>query len=94
MVIAFVQQPRWPEWFRAVVTLVSCLALGAGTAYFEGTLDFKDWVGSSLTILVAALTTYQNFWKKTGVAPAVEKVTSLEPLRQKAATDGEPRVSA
>lgn len=76
MLVAVIQQPRWPDWFRAIVTVVVCLLVGAVTAYLEGGLNLQDWVSSALVILVAALATFRGFWKPTGVADSIESATS------------------
>jgi hypothetical protein len=78
VLVAVVQQARWPDWLRAVVTAVSCLVAGAVTAWLAGDMTGKTFVSSVLTVLVTALATYQGFWKRTGVAPAVERVTSRQ----------------
>lgn len=77
MLVAVVQQPRWPNWLRAVVTVLVSLVVGAVTTYLEGGLTLDDWVGASLTILVAALATWRNFWKPVGVTDAIERRTAF-----------------
>lgn len=77
--VAVVQQPGWSRGFRAVVTVVICILVGAVTTYLgaPGGFEFdKDLVGVILTVLVAAQATYQNFWKPTAIAPSVEAATS------------------
>jgi len=75
-VIAIVQQQKWSNAFRAVVTFVLALVAGAGTAYFQGDLTGKRFVEASLIILVAAISTYHGFWKPTEIGPKIEKATS------------------
>lgn len=76
--VAVVQQPGWSRGLRAVVGVVCSLVVGTVTVYLEQDgLDFgKDLVGTVLTVMVASQATYNNFWKPTGVAPAVESSTS------------------
>lgn len=74
--IAILQQPRWSDGVRAMLTFVLCLVAGAGTAYFEGELTGRRAVSAVLLVLVTTLATYRNFWKPVGVAPAIESATS------------------
>lgn len=76
LVIAVIQQPRWPVAFRSVVAVTLCVLLGLGTTYFNGGLDGRPAVSSILVVIVAALATYQSFWRPTGIVPAVEAATS------------------
>jgi len=76
VVISIIVQTSWTTALKASVAFVVCLIAGAGTAYFAGDLDGKDWITASLMIMVTALTTYSQFWKKTGIAPKLESATS------------------
>lgn len=74
--LAVVQQPSWSAKWRAVVMFVVALLAGAGTAFFTDQFEGKDVTTSVLIVLVTAIATYESFWKKTGIAPAIEKATS------------------
>lgn len=76
-VLAIVMQSSWSQQFKAVVAFVACLIAGAGTAYFDADLDGRTWVSSTLIVLTTGLATYRNFWKSTGIAPAIESATDL-----------------
>lgn len=76
-VLAIVIQTGWSDRVKAVVAFVACLVAGAGTAYFEADLDGRTWVSASLIVLTTGLATYRNFWKPTGVAPAIEAATNV-----------------
>ena len=75
-VIAIIQQPTFSVRARAMITLVICLVLGAGTAWFGGELTGRSITSAVLLVLVAALSTYTAMWKPLGVAPAIEGATS------------------
>lgn len=75
-VLAVIQQARWSDAFRAVVAFLACAVAGAGTAYFQGDLNFERWVEAGLVILVSAMATYRGLWKPSGIAPAIEAKTS------------------
>lgn len=78
--IAILQQPRWSTPVKAVVTLLVCLLVGTVNVVLNDVaLDFGNWraiLTSILILLVAAYSTYQSFWKPTGIAPAIERGTS------------------
>lgn len=74
--IAIFQQVHWTKGVRVAVTAVICVFFGLGTAYFNGLFNFHDVIGSILTLGVAAITFYKNFWKQTGVVQKVEAFTS------------------
>lgn len=76
--VALIQQPRWPDWFRAVVAVASSLVAGFVTTWLveDGMLWERGMVTAILLVLVAALTTYRNFWKPTTIAPTIEAKTS------------------
>ena len=76
-VLAIVQQSSWSDRLRAVVAFVACLLAGAGVAYFQGDLTGKRFITGALVVMVTGLATYRNFWKPTGVAPAIETKTNV-----------------
>jgi peptidoglycan/LPS O-acetylase OafA/YrhL len=77
IVIAWVQQPKWPGWLRAVVTVVFCLVVGFVNVWQNGDLSkASDWVAAVGLIFMAAITAYKGFWKPTGIAPKMELLTS------------------
>lgn len=76
-VLSIVQQSNWSNQVRAVVAFLACALAGAGVAYFQGDLTGKRFVTGALVVMVTALATYRNFWKPTGVSPAIESKTNL-----------------
>lgn len=78
-VIAVVQQPQWSSRVRSLVSVATCLVAGGGTAWLGGALSGTSLVTTVLTVLVTALATYTGFWKPSGIAAAVEGVTSSKP---------------
>jgi amino acid transporter len=75
--LAVVQQPKWPDWLRALVTLLVCVVVGLGNVYLNGDLTHATSVVEAiLLVLVAALSTYKGLWKPTGVADKIESATS------------------
>lgn len=79
LVISVVQQPSWPDALRASVTFVACILAALGTTYFQGRLHIEtldDLLRSFLLIFIGAIATYSQWWKRTGVAPAIERATA------------------
>lgn len=76
--VAIIMQPKWPDWFRAVVSVVISIIAGFVTTYL--TIDDALWeqpmVTSMLLVGVSSLTMYRNFWKPTTIAPQIEAKTS------------------
>lgn len=78
--IAVVQQPRWSSTAKTLVMLLSSVALGAGSAYFNGQFTAHTIGGNVLIAAIAAGSAYQTVWKPT-IAPAIERATSRRPNR-------------
>ena len=76
-VLSIVVQSSWSDRLKAVVAFAACAVAGAGVAYFQGDLTGKRFVEGGLVVLVTALATYRNFWKPTGVSPAIETKTNV-----------------
>lgn len=77
--VAILQQPKFTSQVRALITAGAAVMGGFGTAYFTGSFNFEDVVGSILITGVAAITFYKGFWKPTGVATSIENATSKTP---------------
>jgi hypothetical protein len=76
-VLAFLIQTHWSQAVKSVVAFVACAAAAVPTAYLAGDLDGKDWFTAAIAILVVAVSTYQGFWKPTGIAPSLETKTNV-----------------
>jgi len=76
--VAIIQQPQWPNWFRTAVAVASSIVVGFVTTWLtnDDVLWEQPMVTSILMVLVAALTTYRNVWRSSGIAPAIEAKTS------------------
>lgn len=91
--LAVVQQRHWPTYVRTAVCWVACAAAAVGTTYWQGTLHWSSWATSALTIVVAATATYHGGWQPSGIAPAIERRTTVAPpverrARRRAGTKG------
>lgn len=64
-VLAFIVQHHWSDQIRAVLAFLASLVAAIGTVLIQqGGWDWDEWIGSSLLILVTAITTYKGFWIK------------------------------
>jgi len=71
--VAVVNRAHWAGWIKAIVVLLSSLVVGFLTALFNGQLNGLGVSTAVLTVFLAALVTYQTWWKPSGIAPAIEK---------------------
>lgn len=75
-VLSVLVQTHWNAQVKSLLAFAACVAAGLGTAYFAGDIG-DDWVSSALIVLVTGISTYQGFWKPTGIAPTVEAATNV-----------------
>ncbi len=85
LLIAFILAQLAPQWLKALVTFGICLAFTALSMWLSNKITgpspglstndtLKLWVENAGLILMAAWTTYQHFWKPTGITPAINNV--------------------
>lgn len=72
--VAFINQPKWSSYVRALMTVLVSVGIGAVTAAWEGRLDGTRWTTATLVVLAAAVGTYHTLWRSA--APAFEQATS------------------
>lgn len=78
LLIAAIQQPKFPKWGRATVMVAASIIGGGLTAYLSGQVtDWSDVLGGILTLGVASITFYHGFWKPTGAAQVIESKTNV-----------------
>lgn len=78
-VISVIQQSRWSQRVQALVAFGFYLVVAAITAYVAGLFNGGDILRLALLIFLAAGTSYKALWKPTGISPAIESATSLNP---------------
>jgi hypothetical protein len=74
-VIAVINREHWSEQVKGVVAFVVCLLAAIGTAWYEQSVDWHDLRKVLPIVFGAAILTYHQFWKPTGIAPSIEKKT-------------------
>ena len=55
-----------------MIAFTLCVAAAFGDVYFSGRLNSADWATSLLTIFFTVVTTYQAFWKPSGITNKIE----------------------
>lgn len=90
MLLAILQQPTFPRWARATITLVASIIGGLATTYFSGQWNPEDVVTSVLTIFAATLAFHTAFFKPTGITDAIENATSSSSLPPPVSGPGDP----
>jgi cadmium resistance protein CadD (predicted permease) len=77
-VIAIFVQPRWRSELRGLVTFVICFVAAGVVAFLQGSLDdATDWGAAISSVLLSSQIMYQTLWKPSGIAPAIERGTSV-----------------
>lgn len=76
LVIAVINRRDWSSPAKGMSAFVACLVAAFGTAYFEGGLsDANDVVTAALVVFTMAITTFQFWWKPSGIADGIESRT-------------------
>lgn len=76
--VAMVNQPGWSAAAKGVVAVLASVVAAAVTVWLRGDLSGGTWLHSMLVVAVAAIASYQAWWKPTGIAPAIERATSRQ----------------
>lgn len=77
LVLAVIQQPKWSDQIRSLVTFAFSLLVGFLNVWLNGDLSkAADWTSAILIVLIAAVSTYKGFWKPSTIAPKIEYATS------------------
>lgn len=77
LVVAIIQQPKFHDAAKAVITFLYCLVTAFITVILEGRFTQERFVTSLLFVFVTAITAYKGLWKPTGAAPAIESATTI-----------------
>lgn len=75
LLVAIVCREKWASWVKGIVVLLSSLLVGLLAAWAGGDLVGKGVVQSVIVVWGTALATYNMFWKPTGIAPWLERIT-------------------
>ncbi len=76
LVIAVINQRRWPSPVKGLVALVCCAVAALATVWLRGPVDWSDWRSTATWITGAAFISYHTLWKPSTIAPKIEAATS------------------
>lgn len=74
-VIAAINREKWSSEVKGVVAFLLCLVAAAATAWYEASLDTHNLRKTIPLVFGAAIMSYHQFWRPTGIAPSIEKKT-------------------
>jgi hypothetical protein len=66
LLLAVINQPRWPSWFKALVMAASCLLIALARMAMDG-LSAAFTLRSALLLIIYTGTAYNTFWKPLGI---------------------------
>lgn len=73
--IAALNRRNWSSEVKGIVAFTVCLVAGVGTAWWNDDLNQKDIRGTILIVFGAAIVTYHQFWRPSGISDTIEKKT-------------------
>jgi hypothetical protein len=76
LLLAIVMQWHWTRGARTLVGVVGC-ALAAFVMHAADISDMHTFLASLLSIMTTAAVFYRAYWLPAGVAPAIEKATTI-----------------
>lgn len=78
LALSVIIQSSFSQAVQAILSFAAATVASVGTVALTHGLHFDEHlVTSVLLIFVTSVATYKNFWKPTGVAPALEAKTNL-----------------
>lgn len=78
VLLSLILQAKWSARTKAVVAFVVSGVIGLLTAWITGALVGLAPLSVVLLVFVTAIASYGQFWKPTGIAPAIEAATSAK----------------
>ena len=75
--IAFITQTHWSSQLKGLVAFVCCTIAGLLMILWQEDFDWRDWRNATLVIVSGAIFFYHQFWKPSGIAPSIEKKTTV-----------------
>lgn len=75
LLIAALIRGRWSSEAKQLSAFGLCVLAAAGTAWFTGEFNAGGVARAVLVVAVAAHSLYAQWWKPTGIAPAIERLT-------------------
>lgn len=79
LILAIPIQGHWPDSLRTLFSVAAYAAAGAITAAAAGKLTGQTFWQSTLEILALGVIGYKGVWQPSGLAPAIESRTNVNP---------------
>ena len=76
ILVAFIVQSTWSRRMKEIVVGISCF-IAAGFGLLATGQDMTDLVVVFPTMVFLTRKAYQTYWKQTGLAPWVERITNV-----------------
>lgn len=73
--IAIINRKRWSSEVKGIVAFLVCVAIALATAWYEERVDWHNLRTVLPVVFGSAILTYHQFWKPSGIAPAIEGAT-------------------
>jgi len=73
--ISALNRQKWSSEVKALSAFVWCFVGALGTVYFSDNFDVQNLATTFLFTFVTAISSYEKFWKPTGIAGKIERAT-------------------
>lgn len=77
LAVAFINQSHWTKPLRGIVAFLISLFAAFIEVWLRGEVTLTNWVRSALVVFLAAIATYNLWWKPSLIAPKIEAATSV-----------------
>lgn len=74
-VIALIIRRDWSSEVKGIAALALCLVAALALAAAMGHLNMEDYARSALIVFTLAQVLYATYWRPSGIAPEIERVT-------------------
>lgn len=76
-VISVIQQTRFNQRLQSIIAFAFYIAVAAVTVWLNGVFSAASLFVAILVVFLVGSAAYKNFWKPTGIAPAIEASTPI-----------------
>lgn len=76
LVVSLVKQSGWSVKVQSVVSAVAVGIASLITVWADTGFTWDNWAASLITVFLVSKTSYEHFWKPTGVSPKLDKVST------------------
>jgi hypothetical protein len=76
-VISTIQQARFSPRLQSIIAFVFYIAVAFVTVWLNGVFSTATLFVAIIVVFLVGSASYRNFWKPTGIAPAIEAKTPI-----------------